>query len=378
MPVGQCQAKGTHNLFFFNGLVDLPNFKGPRRNKGRSFRPLPDRLVKLLAEFFSGFSPRFPGGTYGFWTICPTQHISGLLYTFCYVERVVFHLPLFVGFVHQRIVRRGAGRNSWNGCTLGLKSYPFSLRPNLRLAGPGIHGQTGLDRSNTGFDTCVQYALPDQGPEGAGSWSRMAHHLGRARLTSTSPPHEPGMTPLGDETLPEGCHTETIVWAVLGHRLLALCSVPHEIPCSNSLLASFKREPVYRFFSHIWSTHITVIQHWHSFRSLIPHRHSQTHFQRRCLGHKSFSMHEDGESVPRFQPGIDPFIGHPSRNWKMPVYRAPCTCSPIHRDSTTSMNRGPSAKPPRSTLFGIAKRRTSSRYQSEGWPFSSFWLAVIG
>ena len=45
----------------------------------------------------------------------------------------------------------------------------FRALPNLRLAGPGIHGRTGLARSNTGFDTCVQYALPDQGPEEAGS-----------------------------------------------------------------------------------------------------------------------------------------------------------------------------------------------------------------
>ena len=54
-----------------------------------------------------------------------------------------------------------------NGCTLGQKSYPSSLWPNFRLAGSGIHGQTGLARSNTGSDTCVQYTLPDQGPEGA-------------------------------------------------------------------------------------------------------------------------------------------------------------------------------------------------------------------
>ena len=56
-----------------------------------------------------------------------------------------------------------------NGCTLGPKSHPSSLRPSLRLAGPGIHGQTRVARSNTGSDTCVQYALPDRGPEGAGS-----------------------------------------------------------------------------------------------------------------------------------------------------------------------------------------------------------------
>ena len=49
-----------------------------------------------------------------------------------------------------------------NGCTLGPKSYPNSLRPNFLLADSRIHGQTGLARSNTGSDTCVQYALPDQ------------------------------------------------------------------------------------------------------------------------------------------------------------------------------------------------------------------------
>ena len=85
-----------------------------------------------------------------------------------------------------------------NGCTLGPKSYPSSLRSDLRLAGPGIHGHTGLARGNRGSDTCVQYALPDQGPEGADFWSRMAHHLGGARLTATSPPRGPGKTPLGD------------------------------------------------------------------------------------------------------------------------------------------------------------------------------------
>ena len=87
-----------------------------------------------------------------------------------------------------------------NGCTLGPESYSSSLKPNLRLAGPGIHGRTWLARTNTSCDTCVQYALPDQGPVGAGSWSRMTHHLGRARLTSASPPRGP-WTPRG---MPQG------------------------------------------------------------------------------------------------------------------------------------------------------------------------------
>ena len=93
-----------------------------------------------------------------------------------------------------------------NGCTLGPKSYSNSLRPNLCLAGPRIYRRTGLARNNTGSDTCAQYALPDQGPEGAGSWSRMTHHLGRARLTSASPPRGLEKPPLGDEALPMGCH----------------------------------------------------------------------------------------------------------------------------------------------------------------------------
>ena len=170
---------------------------------------------------------------------------------------------------------------------------PSFLRPNLRLAGPGIHGQTKLARSNTGSDTFVQYALPDQGPEGTSSWSRMAHHFGRARLILASSSRGPGKTPLSDEALPVAYHTETIVWTILGHRLRRLCSVPQEIPYTSSFWAAFKREPVYRFFSRIQRTHITVIRRCHSFKTLIPRRHSQTHLQRRCLGHTSFSMHGD-------------------------------------------------------------------------------------
>ena len=66
----------------------------------------------------------------------------------------------------------------WGRTGLGkpVRTKKPPLSSNLRLAGSGIHGQTGLARSNTGSDTCVQYALPDQSPEGGGSWSRMAHH----------------------------------------------------------------------------------------------------------------------------------------------------------------------------------------------------------
>ena len=156
----------------------------------------------------------------------------------------------------------------------------------------------------------------------------MAHHLRRARLTAASPPRRPGKTPLDDEALPVRCHTETIV----SHRLRRLFSGSQEIPYTNFLIASVKREPAYRVFSHIRRAHITVMRRSHSFCSLLPHRHSQTHTQRRRLEHTYFFMHVDKRfySVPRFQPGIEPFIGHPSRIGKMPVYRAPCICSPIH------------------------------------------------
>ena len=50
----------------------------------------------------------------------------------------------------------------------------------------------------------------------------------------------------------------------------------------------------------------------------------------------------------------------------MPVYRAPCIWSPIHRDTTTFMALAPSAKPPHPSFLGKAKRRTSSMLQSKG------------
>ena len=129
----------------------------------------------------------------------------------------------------------------WNGCTLGPKSCPSSLRPDLRLAGPGIHGHTGLTRSNTGSDTCVQYALPDQGLEGASSWSRMAHHLGRSRLTSALPPGGPGKKPLRDEEPSVGYHSGMVTdcggFAVSPRRFHSpIRSLPHsrESPSKDS------------------------------------------------------------------------------------------------------------------------------------------------
>ena len=43
-----------------------------------------------------------------------------------------------------------------NGYTLGPQFCPSSLRPNLRLTGPRIHGWTGLARGNTTSDFCAE------------------------------------------------------------------------------------------------------------------------------------------------------------------------------------------------------------------------------
>ena len=50
-----------------------------------------------------------------------------------------------------------------------------------------------------------------------------------------------------------------------------------DIPYTNLLFASLKREPVYMVFSHIRRTYITLMRRSHSFSSLHPRRHSQTH-----------------------------------------------------------------------------------------------------
>ena len=89
------------------------------------------------------------------------QHLSSLIHRISTMARVVSQHTLLDVAESPGLVE--------NGCTLGLKSYPSSLKRKLRLTGPEIHGQTGLARSNIGSDPCVQYSLPDQGPEGAGS-----------------------------------------------------------------------------------------------------------------------------------------------------------------------------------------------------------------
>ena len=113
-----------------------------------------------------------------------------------------------------------------NGCTLGPQSYPAFPRPNLLAASPGIHWRIRLAHGNADSDVCVQYALPDQDPEGAGSWFRIAHSLGRDKLTSASPFHGSGKAPLGGGALPVECHTEAISWADLSRRLRWFYNVP--------------------------------------------------------------------------------------------------------------------------------------------------------
>ena len=122
-----------------------------------------------------------------------------------------------------------------NGCTLRSRSYLNSLRSKHHLACPERHGRTGLARGNTDSDKCVQYPLSDQGPEGAGSLPRMAHNLGRSRLSSASPLLESGKT--------------------FGLILVADCGgfavSSQELPFICSLLSSFKREPVYKVYSRV-------------------------------------------------------------------------------------------------------------------------------
>ena len=206
---------------------------------------------------------------------------------------------------HQRIVRGGAGRNGWERVTLGPKSYPSSLRPNLSLAGFGIHGQTGLARSNTGSDTCVQ----------------------------------------------------TMVWTVFGHRLRAACSIPWRFHTPIRSLPHSRESPSISssltFKGHISQSCGADIHLVHSFltgtRRLILSATAWGIHPSQCMG-------IDASKRPRLSTWA---IGHPSCNGKMPVHRAPCICSPIHWDTTISMTRGPSAKPPHPSFFGNSKRRTS-------------------
>ena len=160
-----------HSVATTFSLMMMYDAESPRQFS-HFFALHPQKLKDVLASLSSWRAPKsiFP-------TFVSCKSINHFTSALCAEERV--------GIVE-------------NGYNLGSKFYPSFLRPNLRLAGPGIHGQTGYARSKTGSDTCVQYALPDQGPEGAVSWSRITHHFGRDRLTLASPPRGLGKAPLTD------------------------------------------------------------------------------------------------------------------------------------------------------------------------------------
>ena len=94
-----------------------------------------------------------------------TQHSHSLFHKFFFT----FSINKFTSAlgVEEQVRVVGYGYN------LGPQSYLSSLRPNLRLASPRIHGWIRLVRGNTDYDVCIQYALLDQGSEGAYSWFRM-------------------------------------------------------------------------------------------------------------------------------------------------------------------------------------------------------------
>ena len=127
-----------------------------------------------------------------------------------------------------------------------------------------------------------------------------------------------------------------------------------ESPVTSSLLAPFEKESPFigsslAFKGHLSQSRDAVI-HPSTYSSFTLLRHSQTHTWHRCLGHKFFFINGDKPvyRAPVMQLGRCPFIESPA-------------FSPIRRDSTSSMYRRPSAKPPHPSFFGIAKRRTSSR-----------------
>ena len=91
-----------------------------------------------------------------------------------------------------------------------------------------LRGRFGLARGNTHSDACVQYALPDRGPEEAGFLFCMAHNFGRTKLTSASPPHESGKALLGGGKLPVGFHTGRRMIHFLPYGILYFFSCKHK------------------------------------------------------------------------------------------------------------------------------------------------------
>ena len=126
--------------------------------------------------------------------------------------------------------------------------------------------------------------------------------LGRARPTSTWRPCGPGKTPLGDEVLPVGCHTETIVWTVFGHRLQRLCrgfAFHTPIPSLTYSRESPSIESSLTFKGHISQSCGADIQSVHSFL---------TGTRRLILSVAAWGIH------PSSYIGIDASIASPAFN----------------------------------------------------------------
>ena len=131
----------------------------------------------------------------------------------------------------------------------------------------------------------------------------MTHHLGGPKLTAASPTRGPGKTPLGDVALPVGCHTETIVWTVLSHRLRRLYSVLQEIPYTLFALSLIQERdyrstgPPLTFEGHISQSYGADIHSVHSFL---------TGTRRLIFSASTWGIH------PSSCIGIDAFIASPA------------------------------------------------------------------
>ena len=155
-------------------VCPVPSTRHPRpllsqRTRAEIFRRLLDRQVELLSEG-RNVSPLFEDQKDFFLPGPPDRQdlksrLPGVDIRFHLLQDVGVGLAVF-RFERFEVLLSLVPCASCTGsfALLWAKYYPSSLRPNPRLASPGIYGQTGLARSNTGSDTCVQYALPDQGP----------------------------------------------------------------------------------------------------------------------------------------------------------------------------------------------------------------------
>ena len=171
-----------------------------------------------------------------------------------------------------------------NGYTLVPHSYPISLRPNLRLAGPGIKVLKGLAPYSAWHTTLAE--LTSHQPRLL--IGRERHHSGRST---------PSRVSYGNHQLE--CFSS--------QNAEALQVSSQETPLTSLLVAPFGTEPANRLFAcklHLSQSRDAVI-HPSTFSSFTLLRHSQTHTRRHCLGHTSFFIHGDKRSIayPSFSLG---------------------------------------------------------------------------